>query len=245
MAISSPAVFSQALITYGSYSISKEEFLKAYNKNKTPVTDKEKSLREYAELYSNFKLKVKAARDLRMDTLTQLNYDIDNFRSQVVDNYLSDEKGLKRLIDEAFERSARDIRVVHYTIPVDENAKPEDTLKASQAINELYATLKKGATSIPAELSGKYGGLKQNDIGYITVFSVPYEYENIIYSLKPGEISSPYRSKKAWHLFRVTGDRKSAGKWRVAQILFVFPPDANESSKRDIQKKADSIYNLL
>ncbi|HMJ46768.1 MAG TPA: peptidylprolyl isomerase [Ferruginibacter sp.] len=245
MAISSPAVFSQALITYGNNSISREEFMKAYNKNKTPVTDKEKSLREYAELYSNFKLKVKAARDLRIDTLQQLNYDVENFRQQVIENYLSDEKGLDRLMDEAFARSARDIRVMHYSIPVVENAKPEDTLIAKQAINELYATLKNGSANIPADILSKYSGLRQSDIGYITVFSVPYEYENIIYSLKPGEISTPYRSKNAWHLFRVSGERKSVGKWRVAQILLVFPPDANEATKLSIQKKADSIYQLL
>ena len=245
MAIGSPAIFSQALITYGNNSISREEFLKAYNKNKTPVTDKEQALREYAELYSNFKLKVKAARDLRIDTLSHLSYDIDNFRQQVVENYLSDEKGLKRLMDEAFARSSKDIRVIHFSIPVNENASPDDTLKASQAINELAASLKSGATGINPDLSGKYPGLKQNDLVYITVFSVTYEYENIIYSLKPGETSAPYRSKRAWHLFRIAGERKSAGKWKVAQILLVFPPDANADVKQSIQNRADSVYRLL
>ena len=57
-------------ITYGNNTVSKDEFLRAYNKNKTPVTDKEKALRDYLELYTNFKLKVKAAQELRMDTFT-------------------------------------------------------------------------------------------------------------------------------------------------------------------------------
>jgi len=245
MAISSPVVFSQALITYGNHSISKDEFLKAYNKNKTPVTDKEKSLREYVELYTNYKLKVKAAQDLRIDTLPQLNYDIENFRQQVIENYLNDEKGLKLLMDEAFSRSAKDIRVMHYSITVGESAKPEDTAKARQAINELYAALKGGAQTIPADLLNKFSTIRQNDIGYITVFTVPYEFENIMYSLKPGEISTPYRTKKAWHLFRVVDERKSAGKWTVAQILLAFPPDASDAIKLDVKKKADSIYELL
>jgi peptidyl-prolyl cis-trans isomerase SurA len=43
-------IFSQTLFTYGNYAVSKDEFLKAYNKNKTPVTDKEAALKEYLDL---------------------------------------------------------------------------------------------------------------------------------------------------------------------------------------------------
>jgi len=35
-------LFAQTLFTYGKDAVSKEEFLRAYNKNKTPVVDKEK-----------------------------------------------------------------------------------------------------------------------------------------------------------------------------------------------------------
>ena len=35
--------FSQPLISYGKYTVNQAEFLRAYNKNKTTVTDKEKS----------------------------------------------------------------------------------------------------------------------------------------------------------------------------------------------------------
>ena len=33
-------LFSQTLFTYGDKPVGKEEFLRAYNKNKIPVTDK-------------------------------------------------------------------------------------------------------------------------------------------------------------------------------------------------------------
>ena len=50
-------LFSQTVFTYGENQVGKDEFLRAYNKNKTPVADKEKSLREYLDLYIKFKLK--------------------------------------------------------------------------------------------------------------------------------------------------------------------------------------------
>ena len=61
LAACNAAASAQTIFTYGSSAVGKDEFLRAYNKNNTPVTDKEKSIREYLELYSNFKLKVKAA----------------------------------------------------------------------------------------------------------------------------------------------------------------------------------------
>src|SRR5450432_650672 len=102
-------LFSQALFTYGDGSVDKEEFLRAYNKNKTPVTDKEKAMRDYLDLYIKFKLKVKAAKDLHLDTLQQLQTDLQNFRSQVDETYLNNEKAVNDLINEAFIRSQKDI----------------------------------------------------------------------------------------------------------------------------------------
>jgi len=121
LACSHAAVFSQTVFTYGPHAVSKDEFLRAYNKNNSPVTDKESSLREYLDLYSNFKLKVKAAEELRLDTLPQIQYDITNFRQQVEENYMSDEKGTNKLLDEAFIRSQKDLHVLHFSIPVPAN----------------------------------------------------------------------------------------------------------------------------
>ncbi|MBC7866511.1 MAG: peptidylprolyl isomerase [Gloeobacteraceae cyanobacterium ES-bin-316] len=242
IAIGSNHAWSQTFITYGNNSISKQEFLKAYNKNKTQVEDKEKSLREYVELYSNFKLKVKAAEELRLDTLAQIQYDIRNFREQIMDNYLSDEKGIEGLSNEAFARSQKDLQVLHFSAKVNPAATPADTSKPYNAIMALYNSLKVGNSNNPAV---DVEVVKQADLGFITAFTLPYEYENIIYGLKQGEISKPYRSKNAWHIFKVTGERPNPGKWRIAQVLVAVDPGANEAAKIAAQKKADEAYNLL
>ena len=66
--LSSLSVFSQTLFTYGNSETSKTEFLRAYNKNKPATTDKAKAMREYLDLYTNFKLKVKEAMLMKLDT---------------------------------------------------------------------------------------------------------------------------------------------------------------------------------
>ena len=81
-------------------------------------------------------------------------------------------------------------------------------------------------------------------MGLITVFTLPYEFENIVYSLKPGQVSKPYRSKKGWHIFKNEEERPAVGKIKAAQILFAVP--AGNISMRDRAKQlADSVYKAL
>ncbi len=240
------AAYSQPLFTYGNKSVEKEEFLRAYNKNKTPVDDKERSLREYVDLYIKFKLKVNAALDLRLDTLPQLQYDAQSFRTQIEDSYLSNEATVNSLVKEAFDRSQKDLQVLHFFAAVAPNATPEDSLKAFKAINAAQSQLATGRTDYE-KLIAETGPdlIRQSDIGYITAFSLPYEYENIVYGLQPGQVSKPYRSKSGWHVFKIVNERKAIGKWKLAQILIALPPEQQGADKTLLAKRADSIYQLL
>ena len=237
--------FSQTLFTYGNAAVDKAEFTRAYNKNKTPVADKEKALREYLDLYVKFKLKVKAAMELSLDTLPQLQYDAQSFRSQIEDSYLNNEKAVNNLQSEAFNRSQKDLHILHFFVPVDAAASPEDSLKAFKSISTFYTALAAGKTDYDNLNAASPVKIKQSDLGFVTVFGLPYEYENIIYGLKMNETSKPYRAKNGWHLFKLIGERKAVGKWKVAQILLSIPPDASADARKGYEKKADSVYELL
>ena len=238
-------IFSQTLFTYGKESVDKKEFLTAYNKNKTPVADKEKALRDYLDLYIKFKLKVKAAMELRLDTLPQLQYDAQSFRSQIENSYLNNENAVTDLLNEAFDRSQKDLHVLHFFVPVTSAMSADDTLKAYKSISTAFNTLKAGKTDYEKIIIAEPVPVKHSDLGFITVFTLPYEYESLIYNLKTGESSKPYRTKNGWHIFKLIGERKAVGKWKVAQILFSIPPNVSAEEKNNIKAKADSVYQLL
>lgn len=241
-------LFSQPLFSFGNNTVSKEEFLRAYNKNKSTEVDKEKALKEYLDLYSKFKLKVRAAKDLRLDTLPQLTADLQNFRSQIEESYLTNDNELNNLIDEAFLNAQKDLHVIHFFAGNNAGQPPADSLKAAKAIQEVYKQLvngKKYFEKIVAEVSVKYTKVKSSDLGYLTAFSVPYEFEKIIYGLKTGETSKPHRSKNGWHIFQVTEERMAMGKWKIAQILFANPPGDVNLNNQLLLQKADSIYLKL
>ncbi len=240
------AVFSQTLFTYGNTAVDKDEFVRAYNKNKTTVADKEKAYREYLDLYIKFKLKVKAAMELKLDTLPQLQYDAQSFRAQIVDSYLNNENAINSLINEAAERSQKDLHVLHFYLPVDTALKPDDTLKSFKAISNLYTALAAGKTDYENLISvAAPFKIKQSDLGFITTFSLPYEYETMAYSLKTGQSTKPFRTKNGWHIFKLIEERKAVGKWKVAQILISIPPDASAEDRKGYEKKADSVYQML
>jgi peptidyl-prolyl cis-trans isomerase SurA len=239
-------LYAQTLFTYGNNAVSKDEFLRAYNKNKTTVNDNSKVLREYLDLYIKFKLKVKAAQDMHLDTLPMLHEDLQNFRTQIEEGYLSDAKELSKLVEEAFTRSQKDIHITHLFIPVESGANPADTSKFGTAAQSAYAAAtNQSFAQITEDLNKKSIHAEWADAGYVTVFTLPYAYENIIYQLQPGQVSKPYRTKNGYHLFKNIDERKAAGKLQIAQILISFPPTAGDSEKLLPKKLADSVYKAL
>jgi peptidyl-prolyl cis-trans isomerase SurA len=244
----SSGLSAQTLFTVDGTPVGKEEFLKAFSKNNNGVVPTEKAYKDYLELYIRYKLKVKAAYAAQLDTLPAQRTELQNFRSQVADTYMKDQQSMDRLVREVSIRGQKDIRLEHIYIAVPRNATPADTLKAYEKAMTAYNELKKGkkfgevAVSFSDDPSVK---LNRGEIGYITVFSLPYELENLAWSLAPGQWSKPYRSKGGYHIFKDEGERKALGRIKVAQILLSIPPGASAVVREQVRRKADSIYRVL
>lgn len=245
--ISASAATAQTLFTYGNHSVSKEEFLRAYNKNSNGEVPTQKIYEDYLNLYIRFKLKVQAAYDKGLDTLPSQVAELQSFRNQVIDSYITDDKALQQLIHEAFQRRQKDIHLAHIFIPFD-TKNPADTSIAYKRAMDAYKELLKGtdfgnvARLYSADSSVQREG---GDIGYITVFTLPYGLETLAYTTPTGKFSKPYRTKSGYHIFKNINERPAVGKLRVAQILLIVPSDATEQARNIIKLKADSIYNAL
>jgi peptidyl-prolyl cis-trans isomerase SurA len=247
-AISATTVHAQVLFTFGGKSVTKNDFLKAYKKNNTEAKPSDQSYADYLELYIRFKLKVQAALDMRLDTLPNQQAELNSFRNQIVETYMKDDASVKELVQEAMVRSKKDIHLAHIFVPVQKSATEEEIKKAQNKINAAYGQLQKGLDfgKVATEFSEDptVAGNK-SDIGYITVFVLPYDLENIVYSTPAGKYSAPVRSKAGFHIFKNLGERNGLGKLKAAQILLSFTPDATAAQKQQVQQQADSIYKAL
>ncbi len=240
-------VQAQTIFTYGNKPVTRNEFLKAYNKNNTGEQPTDKSYREYLELYTRFKIKVQAALDMKLDTLPTQLAELNSFRNQVVENYMNDETSVNLLVDEAMERSRKDIHLAHIFVAARENATAGELKQASDKIDEAMAALQRGEDFGQTALRySEDPAVKNNqgDLGYITALVLPYDLETLVYSLAPGK-TGKIRSKIGFHIFKNLGERKAIGRIRTAQILLGIPPDANPAQKAALSQKADSIYQAL
>ena len=239
---------SQTLFTYGSHKADAKEFIRAFNKNnQQPAAAKARAMQEYLGLYINSRLKIRQAYDLGYDTLPQIRVEADNLRNQIVDNYMSDPNAISRLSKEAFQRSQKDIHAAHIFIAFTNNGQP-DTAAASQKLAAVQKRLANGedfmlvAQQLSDDPSAK---TNKGDLDYITVFTLPYEMETILYATAPGHYSKPYTSKAGYHIFKNLGERKALGKMKVQQILLAFPPGADQGSRDKIARLADSLYQRV
>ena len=134
---------SQTLFTYGKQAVDAKEFLKAYQRNNTvPSTNKEKSIRDYLDLYIKSKLKVREAYDRRYDTLAHLKLEASNLRAQSIEKFMTDPSMMTRLYKEAFQRSQKDIRIGHIFISFNNPAGVTDTAAANKKLSDVSNALK-------------------------------------------------------------------------------------------------------
>jgi len=243
------AASAQTLFTYGNYAADAKDFLRAYNKNNSAaVTNKAKSISDYLDLYIKSKLKVREAYDRGYDTLPNIKMEVENLRTQIAENYMTDPEIMNRLEKEAFQRSQKDIRAAHFFIAFKNSSGFIDTLAAQKKRDVIIQKLQKGedflllAKQFSDDPNAK---LNNGELGYITVFTLPYEFENAVYNTPAGKYSLPVRSKIGYHIFKNLGERKSAGKMKAQQILLATPPGADEATKKQLANLADSLYKRL
>lgn len=241
---------AQTLFTYGKYTATVPDFLKAFEKNNavTAGSNKANAKKEYLDLYINSRLKIRQAYDRGYDSMPGLQNEIVNLRSQVIDNYLTDQKVIDKLTQEAFTRSQKDIHAAHIFIAFSNVNGAIDTVQAYKKLQAVLGQLKSGqdfGTVAAAYSDDPAAKTNKGDLGFITVFTLPYNLETLIYTTPVGRYSPVYTSAVGYHIVKNIGERKALGKVKAQQILLAFPPESGAADKAAIGKTADSLYNAI
>lgn len=242
------------LMTVGDSKVTVAEFENVYKKNsgKESATEK-KSLDNYIELFTNFKLKVKEAEEMKLDTSAAFKNELSGYRKQLAQPYLTDKDVNEKLLKEAYDRLQTEIRASHILIKCAENALPKDTLAAYSKILALHDQLlgKKGAAradfGVLAKANSEDPSAKDNDgdLGYFTALQMVYPFENVAYSTKVGEISMPVRTKFGYHLIKVVDRRPAQGEILVSHIMIKTPKDMTKEDSINGVKKIEEIYQKV
>jgi len=249
------------LLNIAGEDITVDEFMYVYNKNNFYKEQSDtQAVREYLELYINFRLKVKEAESLGMDTLQSFRKELEGYRKQLAQPYFNDDNVSEYLLQEAYQRKLTDVRASHILIRVDKNAFPEDTLKAYNKALEIRQRIINGENfgAVAAEVSedpsardteatqyrparkGNYG-----DLGYFTVFDMVYPFESGAYNTEKGQVSQPVRTDYGYHLIYVTDKQPALGQAQVAHIFVAMPPNATTADSTQKKMKIDAAYEKI
>jgi len=247
----STAGWTQTLFSYGANPVTKQEFLRNYQKNalnKKPDFS-ETALREYLDLYSLFRMKVKEAELQQMDTIPGIQRELDNYRKQLAKNYLTDEQVSNKLYREAYDRMKEERRVAHILLMAPPNMAPADTLRLYKRMDSIYTAVTKKKADF-ATLAAQYSedrGTKERggDIGFMTSLQTLYPFENAVYSTEPGKISAPFRTQLGYHIVKIIEKRPARGEVQVAQILVSTPKSRGEEGIAAARKRVDTIQSEL
>ncbi len=235
----------EVLFTIDGDNVYTSEFIRVYQKNKDIVLDTEqKEFDDYLDLFIDFKLKLKEAKDLKLDTMTNYLSELNKYKGQLIEPYLQNPEATEKLAKEAYERTLTEVNASHILIRLLPNAKPADTLKAYKKITSARNKILSGVAfeHVAMEYS-EDPSVKKNggNLGYFTAFSMVYPFENAAYSTQIGDVSMPFRTQFGYHILKVNQKRKSKGEREVAHIMIKNHPEDSLYAK----EKIFEIYNKL
>lgn len=242
--------YDPVLFTVEDETVRLSEFQYVYNKNNQndPDAYTKQSLETYLDLYVNFRLKVKQAEELGLDTVASLKKELEGYRKQLAKSYLYDREVTEKLIEEAYERKKVEIRASHILIGLPKNPMPSDTLKAYKEALKLKKEIERGKDfEAVAKASSDDPSAKDNggDIGYFTVFETVYPFETAAYNTPVGKVSNPVRTRFGYHILKVTDKRPAQGKIKVAHILIKVPENPTEQQVTFSKSRIDEVYKKL
>ncbi len=258
------ATFAQdnrVLVTVGGEEISVDDFLYVYKKNNTQgeVMDK-KSVKEYLDLYINFKLKVKEAENLGYDTVQAFIDELAGYREQLAEPYFVNEEIMDVLLEEAYERKKTVLRASHILAMVGPNAMPEDTLTAYKKVMDARKRILGGesfnkvAMDVSEDPSARDKVSPRNnrtipgnggDLGYFSVFDMVYPFESGAYSLEKDEVSMPVRSDFGYHIIQVTDKIDAQGSIEAAHLYLQMPDSADAADSAAVEQEANDLYKRI
>lgn len=237
-------------MTINNKPVTKSEFLQIYTKNNpNPSFDKD-SLDRYMELFEVFKLKVAEAEALGYDTLPRLQKELEGYKKQLALPYLIDSVQNQAMVQEAYNRTATEVRCSHILIKLDPNANPKDTLAAYNRLLDLKARIEKGedfASVAKSKLGSEDPSVANNggDLGYFTAFQMVYPFEEKAYTTPVGSISEPFRTRFGYHILKVTDKRAARGTIKVAHLMISTGREASTETRQNAEKKINEIFDSL
>lgn len=197
------------VMTVAGVPVSRSEFEYSYNKNNGEGVVDKLSVDEYVTLFINYKLKVAAALDAKLDTLSSFRQEYQMYRDQQVrPTMVTDAEVLaqaRQMYDrtQAMVGSKGLVRPAHILLKLSTKATVQQQEKIHQRIDSVYRALKAGAdfAELAKKVSEDTGSADRGgELPWIAPSQTLKEFEDVAYALVPGQLSEPFLSPVGYHI---------------------------------------------
>ena len=230
--------------------VSRSEFEYSFNKNNSEGVIDKKSVDEYVDLFVNYKLKVEAAKEARLDTLKSFLNEFAGYRDQQIRPAMITDADIEAEARRIYEETRSRIdgnggmtKPAHILVMVKQKADEAQQKAAKERIDSIYNALQNGADF--AELAKKCSddkGTAANggELQWIAKGMTLKEFEDAAWALEKGQMSKPVLSPAGWHiiLLKDKGNFFDYDSQRVDIVRYIEQRGLRE---KIIDNKLDSI----
>lgn len=185
------------VMSVNGYDVKKSEFEYFFKKNNTDSVVTKKTIKQYADLYLNFKLKVQAAIDAGMDRSESFLSEYKMYRNMQAKDYLIDNEFIDKMAHDAYDKSYKDVGpdglayvLLISSVPEEETQEAEDA--CTERIYSIYEKLKDGADfyALAQEYMNDYTDF--SELGWMMKEQLAEEIGDIVFEMGPGQVSKPF-----------------------------------------------------
>lgn len=232
----------KVIAVVGNHKITYGDFQRQSAQNYAPVSDSSNSFEaknEFLNLLIDYNLKLQDAKKERLQENPTLKSEMKEYQSQLAASYITEHRIVDPRVKELYERQKYEVRAKYVFIqfPVDSLHPRGDTLKAYDEAMTVIKDLKAGAP-----IDSLMHVYKGQDTYYITAGTyLQYvggeQFENMLYTLKPGEVGSvPIRTSFGYLVVKLELRQPRVESVRASHILIAIkgtsPKDTLEAYDR-------------
>jgi len=197
------------IMSINGQPVLRSEFEYSYNKNNSEGVIDKKTVDEYVDLFVNYKLKVVAAMDAKLDTMASFKKEFAQYRDQQIRPSFVTDDDIEDKAKEIYEQTKNNIgprgliRPAHILLLLNSKATEADKESAKMRIDSIYQALKNGAdfAEMAKSCSQDPGSAQRGgELPWIGPNQTIKEFEDQAYALQAGEMSEPFLTAAGYHI---------------------------------------------
>ncbi len=224
------------IMTVNGKPVLKSEFEYSYHKNNGEDVIDHKSVKEYVELFANYKRKVEAALDAHLDTLTSYNQEFRQYRDQqVLPTIVTDadiDSEARKIYQETKNHIGPDglVSLQHILLRVGQNDAESVKQSQAQRADSIYQALQKGAdfSDLARRLSQDPGSAANGgELPWLSKGQTLPAFDAAAFAMKEGEISRPVLTEVGYHIIKMKARKQLEPYEEVKSDIYKFIEQRN------------------